>query len=78
MRRDMLGMPKRKGRWPVLTEAQEKAVWEHWQPRIEAEDVDPHDDRTMLDLCMDTAEALNLPMAVLWNVMQGWIAEGLV
>lgn len=78
LRRDMLGMPKRKGRWPVLSEAQEKAVWEHWQPRIKAEGVDPRDDMAMLELCMDTSETLNLPMAVLWNVMQGWIAEGLV
>lgn len=78
LRRDMLGMPKRKGRWPVLTEAQEKAVWEHWHPHIKAASVDPRDDMAMLGLCMDTAEALHLPMAVIWSVMQAWIAQGLV
>ncbi|CAJ9448367.1 Protein of uncharacterised function (DUF2857) [Burkholderia pseudomallei] len=78
LRRDMLGLPKRKGRWPVLSEAQEKTVWEHWQPRFKAQGVDPHDDMATLHLCMDTADALQLPMAVVWSVTQGWIAEGLV
>ncbi|MGR0116456.1 DUF2857 domain-containing protein [Ralstonia pseudosolanacearum] len=78
LRRDMLGMPKRKGRWPVLTEAQEQAVWAHWQPRIKAGKIDPRDDTAMLPLCMDAAEALQLPMAVIWNAMQGWIGQGLI
>jgi hypothetical protein len=78
LRRDMLGMPKRKGRWPVLTEAQEKAVWEHWHPRIKSAGIDPRDDMAMLGLGMDTADALHLPMAVIWNAMQAWMAQGLL
>lgn len=77
LRREMLGLPKRKGRWPVLTEAQDRAVWEHCQPRLKAQGIDHHDDMAMLNLCMDAADALQLPMAVVWGVTQGWITQGL-
>jgi hypothetical protein len=32
LRRDILGLPKRKGRHPVLDEAQDTALWKHGRP----------------------------------------------
>ena len=34
LRRDILGLPKRKGRHPVLDEEQDTALWRHWQAGI--------------------------------------------
>ena len=31
LRRDILGLPKRKGSYPVLDEGQDVALWEHWK-----------------------------------------------
>ena len=31
LRRDILGLPKRKGRHPVLDEAQDTALWKRWK-----------------------------------------------
>ena len=34
LRRDILGLPKRKGRHPVLNEAQDVALWERWKAGV--------------------------------------------
>ncbi|MCS8180945.1 DUF2857 domain-containing protein, partial [Pseudomonas aeruginosa] len=35
-------------------------------------------DSTMLELTMDLAEALALPMSVIWAAIASWIDQGLV
>ena len=34
LRRDILGLPKRKGRHPVLDEAQDTALWKQWKAGV--------------------------------------------
>lgn len=78
LRRDILGLPKRKGRHPVLSEAQENALWERWKPTVKARDIALEDDGAMLSLTLDLAEELDLPASVIWAIIRSWIDQGLV
>lgn len=78
LRRDVLGLPKRKGRHPVLSEAQENALWAHWKPAVIARGIALEDDSAMLALALDLAEELNLPASVIWAITRSWIDQGLV
>lgn len=78
LRRDILGLPKRKGRHPVLSEAQESALWEHWKPAVEARGIALEDDGSMLELTLELAEEQNLPASVIWAAIRSWIDQGLV
>jgi hypothetical protein len=77
LRRDILGLPKRKGRHPVLSEEQDVALWEHWKAAVTKRDIALTDDMAMLVLTMDLAEALILPMSVVWAAIRNWIDQGL-
>lgn len=76
LRRDVLGLPKRKGRWPVLTEAQDTALWERWQAGVRERGIRSDDDMTMLQLGLDLAEELSHPVAVVWAAIREWIKQG--
>jgi hypothetical protein len=78
LRRDMLGLPKRKGRHPVLSEEQDTALWELWKPAIKERGIALNDDMAMLNLTLDLAEELALPASVIWAAIRGWIDQGLV
>jgi len=78
LRRGVLGLPKRKGRYPALTEEQETALWHRWKPALQARDTRTGDPADMLLLAMDTAEEMALPLSVVWATIQGWIDQGLV
>jgi hypothetical protein len=78
LRRDILGLPKRKGRHPVLDEAQDVALWEHWKAAVAQRDIALHDEVAMLTLSMDLAETMSLPMSVIWAAIRNWIDQGLV
>lgn len=78
LRRDILGLPKRKGRHPVLTEAQETGLWERWKPAIEQRGIALDDDMAMLELTLDLAEDLAIPASVIWATTRSWIDQGLV
>jgi len=78
LRREILGMPKRKGRHPVLSEAQEIVLWEHWKAGIAEHSIAPDDDAAMLALTMDLAETMSLPISVIWTAIKNWIGQGLV
>jgi hypothetical protein len=78
LRRDILGLPKRKGRHPVLDEAQDVALWEHWKAAVAQRDIARHDEVAMLTLSMDLAETMSLPMSVIWAAIRNWIDQGLV
>jgi hypothetical protein len=78
LRRDVLGLPKRKGRRPVLTEEQDTLLW-HWlQPHLRAAGVSTVDESAMLKLSLDLAEEHSFPVSVVWATLQGWIADGLI
>ena len=78
LRRDILGLPKRKGRHPVLDVAQDTALWKHWQAGIAERGITLDDEVAMLSLTMDLAETLSLPMSVIWAAIRNWIDQGLV
>jgi len=77
LRRRVLGLPKRKGRHPVLTEAQEADLWRRWSCAVKAQAISLDDETKMLDITADLAEAIGLPMSVIWHTIGRWIAEGL-
>jgi hypothetical protein len=78
LRRDVLGLPKRKGRHPVLSEEQDTGLWGRWKPAVEQRGIALDDDMAMLDLTLDLAEELALPASVIWATIRGWIDQGLV
>ena len=78
LRRDILGLPKRKGRHPVLDEAQDTALWQRWKAGIGERHIALDDEMAMLALTMDLAETMNLPMSVIWAAIRHWIDQGLV
>lgn len=78
VRRDMLGLPRRKGRHPVLTEEQETTLWARWKPDIQARGIPADDSLQTLLVAMDVSEAMELPLAVVWSTIQQWIDQGLV
>lgn len=78
MRRDMLDLPKRRGRHPGLSEEQDTELWRRWEPEFKTRGIALDDSLSMLELTLDLAEALDLPASVLWSTIQGWIDQGLV
>ncbi|CAB3648395.1 DUF2857 domain-containing protein [Achromobacter pestifer] len=78
LRRNILGLPKRKGRYPVLDESQDTELWRRWKAAIGERGVGLDDERAMLTLTMDLAEVMTLPMSVIWTAIQSWIDQGLV
>ena len=78
LRRSVIGLPKRKGRHPVLTEEQDTDLWKRWSSTVKEQEVDSNDDMGMLGVAADLAEATGLPLSVIWNALRGWIDEGLI
>ena len=78
LRRDILGLPKRKGRHPVLSEQQDTDLWARWKPAVEQRGIALDDDMALLGLTLDLAEDLTLPASVIWATIRGWIDQGLV
>lgn len=78
LRRDIIRLPKRRGRHPVLNEEQEMALWKQWKSGITERGIALADDSTMLELTMDLAETLSLPISVIWAAIGSWIDQGLV
>jgi hypothetical protein len=77
LRREILGLPKRKGRWPVLTEAQDTTLWERWRTCVKQRGIARNDDAAMLQLTMDLADELSLPVSVIWAAIREWTQQGL-
>jgi hypothetical protein len=77
LRRDILGLPKRKGRPLLLSEAQEATLWQSWQAAVKERDITHSDDKAMLDLTLALAEKFNLPAAVIWAAVRRWREQSL-
>ncbi|WP_413730210.1 DUF2857 domain-containing protein [Sodalis sp. RH22] len=78
LRRDILGLPRRKGRHPVLDEAQDAALWQQWKDGLQQHAISPADEMAMLPLAMELAENMVLPMSVVWAAVRQWVDQGLV
>jgi Protein of unknown function (DUF2857) len=77
LRRQMLSLPERRGRWPVLTEAEEVKAWQRCDELAKERGIDPHDDAALLTVGMDIAEAQGLALVLVWNVIRSWVEKKL-
>ena len=77
-RRNILGLSQRKGRHPALDEAQDTELYNRWQPLREQRTVALNDEAAMLQLALEVAEAMSLPLAVVWATIQTWVADNVV
>ncbi|MBO9356000.1 DUF2857 family protein [Bordetella petrii] len=77
LRRDILGLPKRKGRHPVLDEAQDTELWRRWKAVTSSRNIDLDDESSVLDATMDLAEGMSLPLSVIWTSIKSWVDQGL-
>jgi hypothetical protein len=57
LRREILGLPKRKGRHPVLDEKQDTELWRQWKAVTSSRNVDLEDETSILDAAMDWPKA---------------------
>ncbi len=78
LRRSIIGLPKRKGRHPVLTEEQDADLWTRWSAEVKERNINLDNETAMLAIAADLAECTGLPLSVIWNAIRGWIDEGLV
>ena len=77
LRREILGLPKRKGRHPVLDETQDTELWRQWKAVTSSRNVDLEDETSILDAAMDLAEGMSLPLPVVWAAIRNWVDQGL-
>src|SRR5574337_97011 len=77
LRREILGLPKRKGRHPVLDEEQDTELWRQWKAVTNSRTVDLEDETSILDAAMDLAEGMSLPLSVVWASIKSWVDQGL-
>jgi hypothetical protein len=75
LRREVIGLPGHKGRHPVLSEEQEAELWHAWKAAVAERGIALDDEKAMLGLAMDLAEALAVSLAVVWATIQNWIAR---
>lgn len=78
LRRDILGLPKRKGRHPVLDEDQDTDLWNRWKALMAGRTIDTGDEAAMLETAMDLAEDMALPLSVVWSTLKSWVEQRLV
>lgn len=77
LRRAVIGLSGRKGRHPVLTEQQDADLWEAWSAEVKKREVAKDDETAMLEVAADLAETMDIPLAVIWSAIQGWISQRL-
>ncbi len=77
LRRAVIGLAGRKGRHPVLTEQQDADLWEAWSAEVKKRAIATNDETAMLAVAADLAEAIDVPLAVIWGAIQGWISQRL-
>ena len=77
LRREVLSLPKRKGRHPVLDEELDTELWRRWKAVTSSRNVELEDETSVLDAAMDLAEGMELPLSVVWAAIKNWIDQGL-
>ncbi|WP_338523608.1 DUF2857 domain-containing protein [Pseudomonas batumici] len=79
VRRDILGIPSRKGRWPKIGPEQEAILWGHWVQLTKEQGTNLRDMRAVLEVAMlMTEREPTQNLAMVWSIIQGWIAQDLV
>jgi hypothetical protein len=74
LRRDILGLPRRKGRFPTLDNSQERALWRDWQA-VAGRDIALDDEDALLEWAAERAESMDVSLTVVWTILQNWIAQ---
>lgn len=75
LRRQVLGLPPHKGRWPVLSEEQDATLWKRWDATLKARGITKADTPAMLEIAMTLAETEGLPLAVVWGAIGAWTQQ---
>lgn len=79
LRRSILDLPNRRGRWPAVNQEQERALWDHWVNAIKSFPDAPHDSRALLNVAIQVTEKLpSLNLAMVWTTIQSWIEQDLI
>ena len=53
-------------------------MWRRWKPLRDQRQLDLADDTAMLQLALEVAEDMGLPLSVVWATIQGWVEQKLV
>jgi hypothetical protein len=72
VRRRVLKLKNRKGRWPALNEEQDATLWRAWRDGLAARGIPARNEAAMLDLAMALAETHSVLLAVLWDAIREW------
>lgn len=79
VRRSILGVPQRRGRWPHVGAEDETVLWKHWVSLTKELNTNCKDPRSVLDVAMVMAEReTSLNLAMIWSAIQSWIIQDLV
>ncbi|MCV4286486.1 DUF2857 domain-containing protein [Pseudomonas capsici] len=79
LRRTILGIPNRRGRWPVMSQQQESVLWELWVKHGKQTSTDPRDARALLGTAIQLTEQMpEVNLTMVWNTLQSWIEQDLL
>lgn len=79
VRRAMLGLPNRKGRWPAVNQEQERALWDRWVSLTKKTPTDPRDSRALLIVAIKMTQSVPpLNLTMVWNMIQSWAEQDLL
>ncbi|WP_122340668.1 DUF2857 domain-containing protein [Pseudomonas caricapapayae] len=85
-RRKVLGVPQRKGRWPILSQQLEHAIWHRWVYLAKENDVSHDNLLAQLDVVIMIAEEYSsipledgsvVSLAQIWRTLQEGIEHGI-
>jgi hypothetical protein len=75
LRRNVIGLPKRKGRHPVLSSEESAELWRGCTAHLQHSGMDTADERALLMMAADMAEDMNLPVSVIWGTIVDWVGN---
>lgn len=75
LRKRMLGLDKKSGRWQDLDGQQNILLWKDWKQKIEEYSLDRQDQMDMLKVCMILASHYHISMAIIWPAMNQWLED---
>ena len=79
VRRDILGIPRRKGRLPKVGPEHEAILREHWAKLTKEQSTNLQDMRSVLKVAMLMTERESTQsLAKVWSIIQSWITQDLL
>ena len=77
LRRNILGLPQRKGRYPAIDESRDGELWKRWKAAYTEQSIALDDEKSMSILAMELSESMSVPMSVIWGSICNWIDQGI-